>query len=99
EHVGDAARKSDPLAMEVIQEAASYLGRALADFAHIFNPEIFVLGGGVSQLGPLLFEPVEAELRDSIMSPTYLEGLRIEPAALGDDAGLVGAMVLASDQD
>lgn len=98
EHVGDAARESDPLAVEVIQGAATYLGRALADFAHIFNPEIFVLGGGVSQLGPLLFEPIEAELRDSIMSPTYLEGLRIEPPTLGDDAGLVGAMVLASDQ-
>lgn len=99
EDVGDAARRSDRLALEVLEEAATHLGVALADFAHIFNPEVFVLGGGVSQLGPLLFEPAERALRENVMSPEYLQGLRLEPAALGDDAGLVGAMVLASGVD
>ncbi len=99
EDVGDAALRSDRLALEVLEEAATYLGVALADFAHIFNPEVYVLGGGVSELGPLLFEPAERALREALMSPEYLQGLRLEPAALGDDAGLVGAMVLASEFD
>lgn len=95
--VGEAARQSDPLAQSVIEHAADALGRAMAEFAHIFNPSVFVLGGGVSQLGPLLFEPAEQSLHRSIMSPAYLQGLQIVPAELGDDAGLVGAAVLAAE--
>lgn len=94
--VGQAAQDGDALALEVIQEAAGFIGVALADFAHTFNPEVFVLGGGVSQLGDLLFDPIRRSLKASIMHRIYLEGLRITPAALGDDSGLVGAMVLAA---
>lgn len=96
--VGDAAQAGDPLACEVIEEAAEYIGRHMADLAHAFNPEIFVIGGGVSQLGPLLFEPIERALEANVMSPAYMINLQIAPAALGDDAGLIGAMVLASQE-
>jgi glucokinase len=96
ELVGRAAQAGDELAAAVIREAAEWLGLALASFAHLFNPEVFVLGGGVSQLGALLFDPIQQSLQNNIMDPSYLDGLQILPAALGDDAGLVGAMVLAS---
>jgi glucokinase len=96
--VGQAAQAGDPLALEVIQQAAIYIGQGLADFCHIFNPEIFVLGGGVSQLGDLLFNPIRQSLEAHLMHPIFAENLAIKPAALGDDAGLVGAMVLASQQ-
>ena len=94
--VGDAARHGDNLAIQTIAEAGAWIGLLLADLAHAFNPQIFVLGGGVSQIGALLFDPIERSLERHVMDPAYIEGLRILPAELGDDAGLVGAMVLAS---
>lgn len=97
EAVGKAAAEGDTLARAVLREAAEAIGRHLADLAHAFNPEVIVLGGGVSQIGPLLFEPLERALRSHVMHSAYLEGLRVLPAALGDDAGLIGAFVLASE--
>jgi glucokinase len=94
--VGKAAQAGDELALAVIEEAGFQIGHHLADLAHAFNPEVFILGGGVSLLGDLLFEPIRHSLREHIMDPAYLDGVRVLPAALGDDAGLVGAMVLAS---
>lgn len=94
--VGKAANQGDALAREIIEYTGEIIGRALADLAHLFNPEVFILGGGVSQIGPLLFESVERALRSYVMDSVYVEDLRVLPAALGDDAGLIGAMVLAS---
>lgn len=95
--VGEAAAAGDPLAQATIERAARYLGMGMAEFCHIFNPDVFVLGGGVSQLGDLLLGPLQESLEEHVMNPIYLQGLRIETAALGDDSGLVGAMVLAAD--
>lgn len=96
--VGQAAQHGDSFAMELISDAGRLIGHLLADLAHTFNPEIFVLGGGVSQLGDLLFEPVRASFKEHVMDPAYHEQVRIVPALLGDDAGLVGAMVLATQE-
>lgn len=94
--VGAAAQSGDAFAIELISEAGTLIGHLLADLAHIFNPQVFVLGGGVSQLRNLLFDPVRDSFADHLMDPAYGENVRILPAALGDDAGLVGAMVLAN---
>ncbi len=94
-HVGRAAQEGDALAREVVAEAAGLIGRHLAGLAHAFNPEIFVIGGGVSRIGAPFFEPMERALRAGLMYPVYGDGLRLVPALLGDEAGLVGAMVLA----
>jgi glucokinase len=95
--VGRAAQAGDAVAREVFDQAAEYLGIGLAVFAHMLNPEIFILGGGVSQVGPLLFDPARDSLERHVLSDSYLENLRIVPASLGDDAGLIGAMTLAAD--
>jgi len=94
--VGEAAASGDELALSIIQDAARWIGHHLADLTHAFNPELIVLGGGVARLGEMLFEPIVSSLQDHVMHPAYVQGLRIEPAQLGDDAGLIGAMVLAS---
>ena len=94
--IGKAAQAGDELAISVIEEAGFHIGHHLANLAHAFNPEVFILGGGVSLLGDLLFESIRRSLREHIMDPAYLDGVHVLPAALGDDAGLVGAMVLAS---
>ncbi len=95
EDIGQAAHQGDSLALETLNEIGDILGNHLANLAHTFNPEIFVLGGGVSQIGEPFFEPIREAIRKYVIHPFYLEGLRIIPAALGDDAGLVGAMILA----
>jgi glucokinase len=97
EAIGQAAIAGDLLSRRVVSEAGDAIGRHLANLVHAFNPEVIVLGGGVSRIGPLLFEPIERALHAHVIHQFYLEGLRLEAAALGDDAGLIGAMVLASE--
>ena len=92
--VAAAAKEGDALAQQVLTTAATHLGRALAGFLHIFNPQAVILGGGVVQAGEVLLRPLEATLRASVMSPAYLEDLVLTTAALGDDAGLLGALAL-----
>ncbi len=66
----------------------------MANFLHAFNPSILIFGGGVSQVGSLLFDPFRASLQQRVFHPRYLENLTIATAALGDDAGLLGALAL-----
>ena len=93
--VADAALQGDPLAISAFSRAGDYLGMAVANFLAIFNPSIIVFGGGVSQVGDLLFKPFEESLHKHIFHPHYLDDLMIAKAALGDDAGLLGALALA----
>jgi glucokinase len=93
--IAEAAKKGDPLSLDVLSEAGRMIGHHLANLAHAFNPELFVLGGGVSSIGELFFNPIRQSLEEHVMDPVYLENVRVAPASLGDDAGLVGAMVLA----
>ncbi len=90
-----AAEQGDPLAKAALNRAGTFIGYALGDYLHIFNPSIIILGGGVSRSGPFLLEPLRASIADRVISPEYLHGLVITTAALGDDAGLMGALVLA----
>lgn len=93
--VADAAMQGDALAIAAYQRAGEYLGIAVATFLHAFDPSIVIFGGGVSQVGPLLFDAFRASLRQRVFHPRYLENLKIEMADLGDDAGLLGALALA----
>lgn len=94
-HVAEAAREGDLLAVSAFERAGHYLGIAVANYLAIFNPSIIIFGGGVSQVGDLLFKPFEASLQKHVFHPHYLDGLVITKAALGDDAGLLGALALA----
>jgi glucokinase len=91
----DAAHQGDELCLAAFARAGYYLGSALADFLHIFNPSIIILGGGVSRSGALLMEPMQQAMRETVFAPGYLENLSIATAAFGDEAGLVGALALA----
>lgn len=93
--VAAAAKSGDELAIAALARAGTYLGRTVADFLHIFNPSAIIFGGGVSQSGAFLFEPLKAAMRKSVLSDKYLDGLVITTAALGDEAGLLGALTLA----
>ena len=93
--IAAAALKGDTLAISAFERAGHYLGIAVANYLAIFDPSILVFGGGVSQVGDLLFKPFEASMRNHIFHPHYLDELVITRAALGDDAGLLGALALA----
>jgi glucokinase len=93
--IADAALNGDTLAISAFERAGYYLGIAVANYLAIFDPSVLVFGGGVSQVGDLLFKPFEESLRKSVFHPHYLDDLVITKAALGDDAGLLGAMALA----
>jgi glucokinase len=91
--VGQAAQQGDPLALELVTRAGHLIGLSASNLVHLFNPQVIVIGGGVSQLGDLLLDPIRAAVREFCI-PAYWERLRIEPAALGENAGVVGAGAL-----
>jgi glucokinase len=93
--IADAARAGDALGISAFERAGYYLGIAVANYLAIFDPSILIFGGGVSQVGDLLFKPFKESLRKHIFHPHYLDNLVITKAALGDDAGLLGALALA----
>ena len=93
--IADAAFHGDALAIAAYRRAGEYLGIGVANFLLAFDPSIVIFGGGVSQVGGLLFDPFNTSLKKRVFHPRYLEGLKIEMAALGDDAGLLGALALA----
>ncbi|KAF0109442.1 MAG: glucokinase [Chloroflexi bacterium] len=93
--IAEAAAKGDLLALEAFEYAGAFLGRAIADLLHIFNPTVIVLGGGVTNAKDILMNPVRRAIDESVMTPEYKENLEICFAKLGDQAGLVGALALA----
>lgn len=93
--VAEAAQKGDALAIKAYARAGEYLGIGVASFLHAFDPSIVIFGGGVSQVGNLLFDSFHVSLKKHVFHPRYLEGLVITRAELGDDAGLLGARALA----
>ena len=68
----------------------------MASLAHAFNPEYFVLGGGVADAGEEFIRKVEKALHNRLME-TAAAGLRVGRATLGNDTGIVGAMLLAAE--
>jgi glucokinase len=95
--VSDAAEKGNELAIAAYERAGKYIGIAIADFLHIFNIKTVIIGGGVSRAGDILFDPIRKSVEESVMSEVYLEDLQILPALLGDDSGLMGALVLSRE--
>ena len=96
--VTEAARAGDEVAREILQRAGYYLGIGIVNLLHIFNPRRIILGGGVMGAGALVSEPMWAAVRER-GHPIYLEDFDIVPAALGDDAGILGAAALAMAGD
>ncbi|MBI4550762.1 MAG: ROK family protein [Candidatus Latescibacteria bacterium] len=88
--VAQAAMEGDEVARQVMHRAGTLLGMAMASLTNILNPEMFIIGGGMINAGELLFEPIWSEVRSR--SYTWSASiLRIVPATLGDDAGVIGA--------
>ena len=87
--IWDAAKAGDAGALEVVDKVAYYLGKALNTIAVIVNPEIFVVGGGVSKAGQFLIDKVEESFQNQAFHA--VKNTRVTLATLGNDAGMVGA--------
>lgn len=88
--VFDAAKAGDEVALRIVHRAAYYLGKSLASVAAVLNPEMFIIGGGVSKAGDILFDEVRSVYASLTPEPLQ-RGVTIVPATLGNDAGIVGA--------
>lgn len=91
----DLARAGDPDAVQVFATAGRWLGVAVASLTNIFDPDVVVIGGGVSAAGELLLGPARDEYQRRALPPTRRAPLVV--AELGKDAGMVGAGVLAAE--
>ena len=91
--VTELAMNGDELASGVISEAGRHLGVALASLANIFDPDVFVIGGGVSAVGDLLLDPARRELESRALRPQNKTPVKL--AELGPGAGLIGAAAMA----
>ncbi len=90
----EAAEAGDRSVHAALTRAAAYLGIAVSNVIVTLHPELVVLGGGVSRLGPILIDTVKATVRERVtMFP--VESVRIEQSVLGQKAGLYGAIALA----
>jgi glucokinase len=92
--LADAAATGDAVAVRAFQRGATALAAMIASVAAVCDLDLVVIGGGVAKSGRLLFDPVRAALADYARLD-FLAGLRVVPAELGGEAGLVGAARLA----
>ena len=89
-----AALQGDSIAAKLWDDLGTELGAALASVVWILNPDTIVIGGGVARAGDLIFEPTRREIRNRTLA-LFHEHLRVVPAALGNDAGIIGNAALA----
>ncbi len=95
--LAEAVSSKDLVALKEVQRAAHFLGLGLANLINIFGPEIVLIGGGVAgALGESYLDLVRASARSHILTDPAAT-IRIERAGLGDDAGILGAALLARE--
>ena len=91
--VFDAVKENDAIAIQVAEKFGSYLGKALATFSTVADPEIIVIGGGVSKAGPILLDYIIHPFKEYAFTPCK-ETTKFALATLGNDAGIFGAAKL-----
>lgn len=95
--VYEAAKLGDDVALDVVRETARFLGAGVANLLNIFNPDVVVIAGGVTQAGDPLFDPLRREVRKRAFKPA-VEACRIVPGTLPGSAGVVGAVAAYKQQ-
>lgn len=94
EHVTVAAAAGDEGAAAVLRDFAWWLALGLSNLANIFDPECFVIGGGLIEAGALVLPPVRQHLGDLIEARDHRPEVEVLPAQLGERAGAIGAALL-----
>lgn len=90
--VWDAVKFGDEVAVEIVEGFGKYLGKGLAAIAAVVNPEVFVIGGGVSKAGKVLIDYIQESYREYVFHGS--RNAKFELATLENDAGIFGAAKL-----
>ena len=93
----DAVRAGDETAQKVLETFTGYLGVGMVDLINIFQPEVVCVGGGISRAGELLLAPVRKRVAVESYARTSRKQPRIVAASLGNEAGIIGAALLAAE--
>lgn len=97
EHVTRAAGEGDADATAVMSRFGWWVALGLGNLAELFDPELFVLGGGLVEAGEVLLRPVRSAFADLVEGVEHRPPVGIVPATLGERAGAIGAALLARD--
>ena len=89
------ALEGDPASIELLDEVGQWLGLGLANLAAALDPGMFVIGGGLSDAGDLMLEPARRSFARNLTGRGFRPAARMERAALGPAAGLIGAADLS----
>lgn len=89
-----AANDGDPIALKLWDDVGRMIATAAMNCCWLLNPDAIIIGGGVAKAGKLVFDPVTKYLHEQLSSP-FKDHLQIVPARFGNEAGIVGAAVLA----
>ncbi|WIM87509.1 ROK family protein [Candidatus Mycobacterium wuenschmannii] len=93
--LGRAAEAGEPVALQAFQRGATALAAMIASVGATCDLDLVVIGGGVAKSGPILFDPLRAALAN-YAGLSFVRDIQVVPAALGGDAGLIGAAALVS---
>ena len=93
----DAARKGDPLAVEAFNRLVRYLAIGVINIINIFDPEMIAIGGGVAHTGDFLMDALKARVKDMVFIKGF-PSAELVVAELGNDAGVIGAAMLAKTE-
>ncbi|QOX64870.1 ROK family protein [Anoxybacterium hadale] len=92
----DSAKEGDTIAKDIFNTYVGHLSSAIASIAVLLDPEVVALGGGVSLAGDFLFESLRERVKEKSFFKVYHE---VVPAQLGNDAGIIGAAMLARNEE
>lgn len=95
--VTTVAQAGDPAAAELLADLGRWLGEGAASMAAVLDPELIVIGGGVIAAGELLLGPARAAYGRQLSGRGHRPVAQIVPAALGNDAGMIGVAALAAE--
>jgi glucokinase len=93
--ITEAAKDGDRFAIEQLATLGRWLGEGIASLAAVLDPAVAVIGGGVSEAGDLLLDPIREAFGRNLTGRSYRPELEIRPAQLGNDAGTIGAADLS----
>jgi glucokinase len=97
ENIAIAANSGDSMALDVMNRAAYYLGIGIVNLVNIFNPDMIIIGGGMSELGEMLIGPGRRLVKERAFSISS-QAVRIVTAQLGNEAGIYGAAAYVRDR-
>jgi glucokinase len=92
--VGEAAQKGDDLALRIVKRSGRMVGLGIVTLLHLLNPEIIVIGGGVTNVGDLLFEPMREAIEAHVLDDDYWKHTKIIRSDISEDVSIYGSATL-----